>query len=81
MTRILARHFYKWPNKADTATCEDCSTEIDIPNLDGLKELKEPYFRHREHWDPFHDSYEILCENCYSKTVSKRIDMEGSRDE
>ena len=81
MTRVASRDLYEWPMYHDTATCEDCGAEIDVPEIDDPNgDMKPPHWRRETHFDPFDDVFEALCDECYAEAVGEIISGgEGSR--
>lgn len=71
MTRVLEKDLYEWPFHNETATCEDCGAEIDVP--DEGTEMDPPHWRREEHHDPFDDVFDALCDDCYAEAVSEII--------
>jgi hypothetical protein len=79
MTSILDSEMYEFPNDHDTATCEDCGAEMDVPPIDDVDaDFKEPHFRRQEHLPPCEDVWEALCDDCYSEAVSKILEEDSA---
>lgn len=78
MTVVQATEFYEWPFDNDTATCEDCGKEMEVPDTDDPnRDMKEPFWWKEEvhtyiggNYDKFH-SY---CETCWSKKFSQEVE-------
>lgn len=76
MTTVASKDLYEWPMRNDTATCEDCGVDIKVPNPDDPDgDFKAPHWRRQEHWEPFDDVYEALCDDCYAAEVSEILEL------
>ena len=80
MTQVASRDFYEWPMHNDTATCEECGAEIDVPPFDDPNgDMKPPHWRRDERFDPFDDVFEALCDDCFASEIAEEIEKkEGS---
>jgi len=80
MTKVTSKDLYEWPMHNETATCEDCGEEIDVPAMDDPNgDMKAPHWRRDRHIAPVHDSFDALCGACYADEVSAIInETEGS---
>lgn len=77
MTRVLSVELYEWPFHNDTATCEDCGIEIQVPDLDDPNaDFKAPHWRREDHFEPFNDVFEAICDECFGINISELLDEE-----
>jgi hypothetical protein len=72
---------YEFPMHNDTATCSECGVEIDLPDVDDPDtDMKAPFWRRKEQYDPFDDVFDALCDTCYAEAVSEVINSGGEEN-
>lgn len=84
MTTVPHDQFYEFPMENDTAECEECGKEMEVPDMDDLDlDMKEPFWWKEEvhtyiggNYDKFH----ALCDSCYGKKISDLM-KEGDASE
>lgn len=78
MTVVPATSFYEWPFNNDTATCEECGKEMEVPATDDLdRDMKEPFWIKedvRTYIGGNYDKFHSFCEKHYEKRVQKVMD-------
>jgi hypothetical protein len=72
-TVVVENEMYEFPHWNDTAVCCDCGAEMDVPEMGECDDFEEPYWRREDAIPPCNDTFEALCESCYSKAVSAII--------
>lgn len=73
MTTVPATRFYEWPMNNDTATCEECGKEMEVPDLDDPnRSMKEPFWW-KEQVDTYiggnYDKFHSFCEKHWAEKV------------
>lgn len=80
MTVVPANSFYEWPMNNDSAECEDCGKEMEVPDLDDInRDMKEPFWM-KEDVDTYiggnFDKFHAYCSSCWQKKITDKISLE-----
>jgi len=85
MTTVPARDFYEWPMNHETAECEGCGKEMDVPSLDDIdRDMKEPYWW-KENVETYiggnYDKFHAYCSSCYAEKMGETLQPEEVNEE